>query len=55
MISQILDRQTYAKLSERDIEFLSAVIDAELLKNPEVHKILKKVVDPHISPQKKKS
>lgn len=54
MLSQIMDRKTYEKLSERDIEYLSAVLDAEILKNQDIRKILLKTIDPHIAAFKPK-
>ena len=48
MLSQLLDHDIYAKLNDRELELVSAVIDAELIKNPEIQKLLKQKVDAFI-------
>jgi hypothetical protein len=45
MLSQLLDPEIYVKLNDRELEHLSAVVDAEVIKNPEIQKLLKQKVD----------
>lgn len=48
MLSQLLDPKVYNKLTDRQLEHLSAVVEAELIKNVEIQKVLKKTVDKHL-------
>jgi hypothetical protein len=44
-ISALIDPKVFMSLSEREMEILAAVVDAEVARNPEIQKILRKRLD----------
>jgi hypothetical protein len=45
ILSALVDPRVFPQLTEKDIETLTAVIDGEVARNPEIHKILRERID----------
>jgi hypothetical protein len=56
LLSQLLDPRVFSGLTTEDVDRLEAVVDAEILTNPEIQKVLRSKLErftPHLKRGKK--